>query len=352
MSADILFVPVSGAQGAGELYRCLALAGACHVQYPQWSLHLAVNRDARLRAPDWLQEHELAASPTRDEAGMQQLLADIAPRIVVFDNTLRRRQVRQAHAHGARTVYISARPNRRRRGFDPRKLALLDEHWMIAPPHQHHLRWWERLLCFAGKPRMRFFSALASPADATRRASLLGAHGFAPNGYVLFVSGGGGGQVNARPTAEIFQQAARSFHQQTGLPTLYVAGPLARAELQSEAGRLELASLSPQALGDVLDGALLVVTGGGSLLNQSLAHERPCLAVATGGRDQPARLRLLSATGVIETCETRPEVMCERAIALAENETRHTRLVDAARQAGYVNGIPDAVHALRALRDE
>lgn len=346
MNADILFLPVSGARGAGELYRCLALAEACHAQFPQLQLHLAASREAGFEPPQWLHTHALAASPTRDEAGVQRLLARLAPKLVVFDSTLRPGQLRQAHSLGATTVYISARPNRRRRGFDPRKLSWLDEHWIISPPDQHRLKWWERLLCLAGEPRLRFFATLTSPGDSVRRESLLKEHDFAPDGYVLFASGGGGGQVNEQPVAEIFQQAARDFHKQTGMATLYVAGPLAHVPLQSEAGRLELASLSPQALGDVMGGAKLVVSGGGSLVHQGLAHERPCLAAPAGGRDQPARLRALAATGVIETCETRSEVMCDAAVALVADSPRRARLVDAARAAGYVNGMPEAVRAL------
>lgn len=348
MRADILFVPVSGSQGAGELYRCLALASACHQRNPHWQLHLCVSHEAGFEAPAWLHVHELEASPTRDKAGTQTLLSRLAPRVVVFDNSLPRAVLRQAHADGARLIYISSRPARRRRGFDPRKLARLDEHWIIAPPTEHRLTWGERLLRITGRPRLRFFATLASPAGRSRRAGLSGMQDFVAGDYVLFAPGGGGGEVEGHPVAAIFRQAARDFHARTGMATVFIAGPMARVTPESAPGRLELASLAPEALGDVLGGARLVVTGGGSLVHQSLAHGRACLAVAAGGRDQPARLRALAASGVIETCETRPEVMCERAVALAEDESRRHRLVKTVQEAGYVNGMAEAVSALCA----
>jgi len=346
----ILFLPVSGPSGAGEYYRCATLATACRDASPDWEIHLGVNRHARVVEPEAIHRHLLEDTPTRDTAGVLKLLNDLRPDIVVFDSSLRQSQLKAAHNLGARIVYISSRPAKRRKGFSFRKLRKLNEHWMIAPPSLHRLSTMERLKLQLGNPTApRFFSSLLPTPDTHARETWLQAHQFPTHRYALFVSGGGGGSIGESPTAEVFQTAARRFHQESGIPTLFIAGPLSETPLTTQGQRLEVREVPPSRLSDLIQGAELVVSGGGSIIQQALALEKPCLAIPAGGSDQPARIRQLSERGVISTCEPAATVLAQAAEKLWWDQDQRERMVRESINQGFTNGLNEAVAALHAL---
>ncbi len=347
----MLFIPVSGPHGAGEYYRALTIAQACRTHHPDWDLNICVSRDSEVERPDGIRHHTLAASPTRDSRGVARILRALRPDLVIFDSTLRQRQLNLCRQAGVgRVVYISSRPSSRRRGFGLRKLRGLDEHWMITTPGDARLTRRERLLaCLNPRLRIRFLSTLLNPDAPGQPPPFADQPDVPERGYVLFVSGGGGGSVHGEPIDRIFQQAARRFHAMTGHPTVLIAGPLSSVSLESVQGRVEIRSVPPGRLATMIDRAALVVSGGGSLVQQTLAQGRPLIAVPAGGRDQPDRLEGLADEGVLETCPSEPEAMAERVASLTADRPTRQRLITTARQAGFRNDMPEVLSAIDEL---
>ena len=340
----VLFIPVSGPTGAGEYYRCLSLAEGLLRRQPGWEIHFLLNRSAQVLKPSGIIFHLLPDSPTYDNGRVRRIMDELRPDAVVFDNTLRGSQLNKARQIRASVIYISARPHKRRKGFALRKLPHVDRHWIIAPPSRHRLSIMEAIaLRLAGGIGPEFFSLMLPDPAPQRRAAFLAAHSFADEGYTLFVSGGGGGSIKGQPAASVFQQAARSYHEKTGRPTLFVAGPLSTIALASGEQRLELRSVSPGQLADLMDGAVLVVSGGGSIVHQALSLARPCLAIPAGGKDQPHRVRDLKKQGLIEICAPEPSVMGDAAANLSEDTHCLRQLAENARQGRFVNGLGQAL---------
>jgi len=347
----ILFIPVSGPQGAGEFYRALTIAHACRARHPGWDLHICVSRDADVEKPGGLGYHTLRDSPTRDTDGVERILREVRPDLVIFDSTLRQRQLKICRKLGvAKVVYVSSRASSRRRGFGLRKLRALDEHWMITPPAEQRLTHRERLLARVNRRlQLRFFSTLLPPDAPDRALEAVDRAGLPREGHALFVSGGGGGMVDGEPVDRTFQLAARRFHAATGHPTLLVAGPLSSVPLESDPLRLEVRSMCPGDLATMIARAALVVSGGGSLVQQTLAQGRPLLAVPAGGSDQPARLAKLAREEVLQTCATRSEVMASKAATLLQDQDAQSNLVARARALGFRNDMPKVVSAMQQL---
>ncbi len=345
----ILFIPVSSPTGAGEYYRCLTLGQACLDRHPDWSLHICVDRNARVERPKTMQCHELDGSPTRDVAGTQRLIRALRPDLILFDSTLRQSLLREAQACNARTIFISSRPNRRRLGFGLRKLRWLDGHWLIAPPSDQKLGPWERtkLRLFPHR-QVEFFSTLLPEPDPERRQRLLADTELPSEDYILVVPGGGGGKVAGHPVAEIFQQAAIRIHRQAGTPVLFIAGPLSDITLEQTPGLVQWRSVAPEVLSDLISGAKLVVSGGGSIVQQTLALARPCLAVQAAGQDQRERLNALSEQGVIATCAPEPDLMASTAVGLLAGPKRD-QLISNGLGAGFGNDMGKAMTALDRL---
>ena len=348
----VLFIPVSGPTGAGEYYRCLALAEGLLRRQPGWAVHFCLNRNASVMQPTGMTFHLLPDSPTHDNAGVRRVMEELRPDAVVFDNTLRGSQLNKARQIRASVIYISSRPHKRRKGFALRKLPHVDRHWIVAQPTRHRLSLVETLaLRIAGGIGPEFFSLMLPDPEPQRRAAFLATHSFAAEGYTLFVSGGGGGSINGAPAASVFQQAARRYHDKTGRPTLLVAGPLSTISLASGEQRLELRSVSPGQLADLMDGAILVVSGGGSIVHQALSLARPCLAVPAGGKDQPNRIRELKNQGLVESCVPEATVMADAAAILAENGHRLKELAENAGKGGFVSGLGQALDEIERCVD-
>ena len=336
----VLFVPVSGPSGAGEYYRCLTVAEALARRHPRLRLHFCLNRHAAAMRPEGFEYHLLKDTPTLDVEAVERIMETLCPDMVVFDNTLRTRHLKKAKQVGAAIIYTSSRPRKRRKGFALHKLRYIDQHWVIAPPFQHRLSFYERAALHLAKARGPGFVAAVLPEpDNQRLESLLAPYSFPLQGYTLFVSGGGGGTMNGIPTADVFQQAARRYHKQTGEPTLLVSGPLSGNGLESDHHRLELRAVSPGSLSDLIAGSMLVVSGGGSTAMHALSLEKPCLAVPAGGKDQPVRIRQLAGENALATCRPDAKSIAEASVCLAKDGEHRRQLSESAREKGFVNGL-------------
>lgn len=350
----VLFVPISGREGSGEYYRLLTIAKGVAQRCPDWSLEFVVNRSASVERLNFIRVHELDGTPKRHPTRLTDLIQRVRPQVMVFDSTLRPWMLRAARSAGARTVYVSWRPRTRRLGFALKHRCLLDEHWLMGDPEDLRLRPVERLglLVPGPRPAIRFFSALMPLPDHQAADALLRPLGLGADNFAFFCSGGGGTQVAGRPSSEIFQRAARLFHDRTGMPVVFIAGPLSTVSLGGQPGLLEFRSVPSEVFAALVARARLAVSGGGSMIQQVLAAKLPCLGVAAGGNDQPQRIDRLAAQGRIIAAPADEEAIARAAEALHADPDRQALLVASGANAAFANGTAEAVSHLMALAQE
>src|SRR5690606_37682573 len=274
MQRRLLFIPVSGGNGGGELQRALMLARTLRGQAGD---AVAMRFVVHERAPFPREEFEavpLPGSPTRSEAEVAAAIAAFAPHLCLFDSSLRMGALHAARAAGSRTVYLSARPNSRWRGLDPRKRRLLDAHWLLAPERLGaRPPWPERLgrLLLRGT-HFRYFDAVFEPPDEAGAAQLLATHGLLAGGYDLVCPGGPGYVVDGMAPMALMAAAGGGARD---LPVLAVDP----REHALPAGWTGLPRMPNRLLMGLVQGARLNVVNGGGLLVQALTLGAPCLAV-------------------------------------------------------------------------
>jgi KDO2-lipid IV(A) lauroyltransferase len=295
----VLFAPASGPGGSGEYYRCLALARAFARQCPRAAIDFVLHREARVERDERFSYHELSATPARAGEEVLAVIEHRRPAVAVFDCTGRVATFRGAQQLGARVVFVSNRPRKRLKGFRPRQMRWTDLHVVLDSTRETpRLRVHERALS-------RMFPLLAvetvsaivpEPDESALPAPLREAGKREP--FALFVAGGGGYEHAGRPVPEIFLDAARRFHAASGLAAVVVMGPQYRGEIDAETARADgvtvVRALPTAALGALLARARLAVIGAGNMLSsQARAAGIPLVVTATGGRDQPRRVRRL-----------------------------------------------------------
>ncbi|HVI25294.1 MAG TPA: hypothetical protein VM576_03755 [Xanthomonadaceae bacterium] len=340
MPARLLFVPVSGSAGSGEVQRCRLLAQALRARAPDCEAHFAL---ASGTADPGFPVHWLAASPTRVPGEVAAAIRALRPAVVVFDGNARVESLRAARAANARTVLVSSRPSARNRGLRGRRMALLDEHWLVGAELLDPPGWRERWARWR-HPRVavrRFATLFAPPApvDALRLRC-----GLPPDAVYAVVCTGGGRHVldDGRDAAALFGATATALARH-GIATVAVACEApAPAHVVSRLPNAELMGL--------LAGARVALLAGGSLLVQALALEAPALAVPLQP-EQAARVRWLAARGAVRAAlpSASPEALADALQALAHDPDARAALRAGARALGLRNGLDDAVAALAAL---
>lgn len=329
----ILFVPVSGSAGSGEVQRCRLLAHALRQRWPECEAHflLAPGID-----PAPFPATTLPASPTRSPMEVAAAIERLRPSLVVFDGNARVAALAAAHAAGARTLLVSSRPSARDRGFRWRRMARLDAHWLIGAEMLGLPGWRERLACWR-YPRVRvrrFATLFAAPTDlAPLRARFV--LGDAP--YAVVCTGGGDHAGAAERFGAIAVALAGS-----GLATLAVALPTPPPVIATPA-------LPNAELMALLAGAKVAVLAGGSLLVQALALGTPVIAAPLQA-EQAARVRWLAQAGAVQAVDAgEPETIAEAARTLAGDAAARERLRSSALALGLRNGLDAAAAALAAL---
>jgi len=333
---QILFVPVSGSAGSGEVQRCSLLADTLHASAPGITSHFLLADGAPAVA--W-PVTTLTGSPTRAIAEVQAAIRDIRPTVVVFDGNARVATMKTARAVGARVVLVSSRPSARRRGFRLRRMACLCEHWLVGADVGAARGWRERV----GK--------WAQPGVAVRRFSTL----FAPPGprpgkpgppglagpYVVVCPGSGQHLLADCSSAELFGQAATILAAE-GVTTVAVAAPAAPPAI--DAGSLDNATL--MALLARADAALL---GGGSLLVQALALGVPVLALPLQDEQASRVAWLAGRDAVVQASAADAKALAGELHDLFADAPERGRLQRAAAALELRNGLDEAVAALVAL---
>jgi UDP:flavonoid glycosyltransferase YjiC (YdhE family) len=337
-SPCVLFVPVSGSAGSGEVQRCTLIAQALQQAWPQVAPHFLLAEGAR--AP--FETTRLSASPTRVPDAVIAAIQHLRPAVVVFDGNARVATLAAARKAGARTVLISSRPSARDRGLRWRRMAQLDAHWLVGAELRGapHLR--ERIARWRHpQVRVQRFATVFAPPEPV--ASLLLQLGLSIDQPFAVVCAGGAGHAGA---AELFGQAA-SLVAGSGLATIAIGAP-------AGAPAIAISALPNAQLMGLLAASRVALLAGGSLLVQALALGTPALALPLQD-EQAARVRWLRAAGAVRTTDVRnPESIARQLHDLADDEAACGQLREACRALALHNGLDAMVDVLAqytGLRD-
>ena len=345
-------VPVSWPSGLGELARQLTILDAARRRWPELSGHLVLNRHlpaaARALVPNWCEVSWLDTSPTHDDAGVMAALDRCEPDLVLFDNAGTGRQCRHARRLGARTVFLSTRPQTLARGFGASWLPWLEEHWVVGPralAEPLPVEW--RLVAAAYGIEVRTVQALYASDDAARAVAARDSVGCV-DPYVCFLPGGGGGQIADETAVATYAAAAERVARRTGVGCVLLVGPLHAGPAPDAPGVVIRRATHAQAV-DLMAGAHLVVLGASSSLFQALAQRRVCVTSTSGGSEQLERARAWAARGAVAAAEPTPAALADETCALLADRPRWTALRRHVEELAVENDLPVALQAIASL---
>lgn len=348
----VLFVPVSGPNGAGELMRCLIVARGLRRAAPHVDIHFIVSRDAALRGAVDFPIHDCADSPTRSTPEVVVILESLRPQVVVFDSAGRTQQLRTAKRVGARIVFCSRSKRLRWKAFRVHWMRLLDEHWVIYPRFlAGDLGWLQRLkLRLAPHYTLRFFDTFFAASDAAVRAQWLQKQGLEPGAFTVFVPGGRGeGQRAAVDPADLFTAAAARYVAATGGLAVVLSGREPGDVPQSAPGNVRvLPRLVPDEVQHLLAAADRVVSNGGGTLIHALAHGQAIVCAPVAG-DQADRIRRAARLGIVVAAEPDATAIADVATQLAQDPVRERALRARVASFHVHNAVDEAVAALLRL---
>ncbi len=349
----ILFVPVSGAKGAGEYFRCLTIAQRVRERWPTAEIRFMVSRAAGYAHEVPFPAVLIDRSPTYESQAVNRAIDDLRPGVVIFDNAGRVAQLKHARRCGARTVYVSSRPTTRWKGFRVRRMWQMDQHWLSGPKFLNgELSAWEKVkLSLVRSVSIVHLDSLFPPPDETRALAYRRDLGLGRDSYLLFCAGGGGHEHQGLSASEVFGRAAREVARASGQRTVWVQGPNYTGTLVPPDGFLSLGALSGPQLIDLLSGARIAVISGGSLLSQALALRVPCIAAPVAG-DQDARIQACAARGLLLSTSVEVDALVETALSLLKNPARLNEIRVRLGQLDLNNSVDVALAALERLLDE
>lgn len=339
----ILFIPVSGGRGGGELQRSLILARRVRtLAGGPVDIRFLVHAQAPFPREEFACV-PLPASPTRSEAEVAAAIAAFAPDACLFDSSLRMSALRAARAAGSRTAYISARPNSRWRGLDPRKRKLLDAHWLLTPERLGaRAPWQERLgRRLLRRTRFGYFDAVFEPPDIDAAARLLAGSGYAAFDYTLVCPGGAGYVVDGMSPVPLLAAAGAD----AGAGAVLVVDPGGQSLPDGWTG---LPRMPNRVLMGLVAQSRLNVVNGGGLLVQALALGTACLAVPMQ-EEQAGRIAAFAARDAVRTCAPRRAEIAAAWRTLEDDSDARAALRAQASALGLRNGADAIAAALLAL---
>ena len=341
---DILFIPVSGPMGMGELAQCAILAQALKLAIPEITMACLLHHMAAAKfAPGW-REIPLEQTPTLANRETTAWIKRLQPRVVLFDSAGRAAQLKAAKAAGAYTIFLAGRETSRRKIISLRRLRYLDALWLSQPAaFWRPLPLWKRLLlrCYP-KLHVAAIGVVFAKADTRQlEPELAQFANKAP--YVLMTLGGGGIFSAGIAQNDLAFQAAQACFTQTGVRSILICGPNATELPASSAACYVLRSIPNAALVALIEASVLVLCNGGYTLLQAVALNKATLALALQG-DQQQRIDRLAAIGA--TCATRAESLIADLLQLVQTPAAREALASAARTSGVDNGLDHAVRYL------
>lgn len=348
----VLFAPVSGPHGSGELMRCLIIARELVRADPALDVRFLVARDAVFRESVEFPIIDCDQSPTRSTLQVLAAIESVKPQVMVFDNSGRTVQLQAARRAGASVVFTSRAPRLRWKAFRLKWMRLLDEHWIVFPAFvTGRLTAFERLkMKLFPRYRVRHFDTFFRPTDEQARLAWLAAHDLKADRFTLFAPGGRGERHAATDPAELFTVAAREFAAATGRTAVVLTGSpkLTAAQLAEPAAVRLLPRISPDEVQHLVAAAEMIVGNGGTSMIHALAHGRPMVAVPLAS-DQLRRIRRAVRAGFVVRGPMDARGIAATAAALMNDRTGREEMQRRIAEIGISNGVGEAVAALRAL---
>jgi len=345
LRGSVLFVPVSGPRGMGEYARALAIANAAAARWPGLDIHFVLSSAAPYANSAPFPTTLLPSSPTFHSNEVVELIGNLRPALIVFDNAGRSAQLRAAARSGARVVFVSSRPRQRRRAFRLRWMRWLDEHWIAWPRVMAgEMGPLERLkLALLGRPVVRFLDAILPPEDPALAAQLMAEYSLDHEDYVLVVPGGGTGHPGAEDAPAVIAEAARRIAAHgTRTVLVGISAPEQIATLQ------ELPRMPMPKLIELMRHAKLVVSNGGDTLLQAIACARPCVAAPIAG-DQRRRIEACERKGLAVGARLDAADLERAIIPLLDSAERRLALTRRAKGGDVRNGMDTALEAIENL---
>ena len=324
----------------GEFARSLAIARAAARHWPAAEIHFLISRQAPYAGTVPFAVTLLPSSPTLNSPQVIQKILEWRPDVVVFDNAGRSAQLLAAQRIQARIVYISARARQRRKAFRTRWMRCIDEHWIAYPEFiAGKLSWLERLkIELLKRPIVRFLDVIAASGPDENPP-------FEQGSYALFVPGGGTGHPGADDAVRLFVAAAQALAAQ-GVHSVVVG-----AEAPPSGSLRMLAPVPQPQLMQLMRGARLLVTNGGSTLLQGIAMGCACIGVPIA-KDQAQRIERCLAAGVAWSAPLAAVPIAEAAAALWRDQAARSLLVQRAAALRLRDGIEVALQGLERLLTE
>lgn len=345
---SLLFLPVSGPGGSGELYRCLALARAAQRRWGAPRIHFILNRRARYAGEFPFDATLIDTSPTYSLREVTSCMERLRPDAAIFDNAGGLNHFRAARRIGARVVFISSRFKPRWKGFQPRRMRVVDQHWVVHPEFLGAGLSWREIMMRRLVPRHETVTlpAVFEPPEPARGQALLARFGVRPREYIVLCPGGSGKFEGQRDAVAVFRAAAAQLATRCQQRVALVGAAVENAA--ADAGVLTVPPLPNGELMDLISSAAIAVINGGSLLGQTLALG--CAAVAAPiAADQWSRIYTCARRGLIVASELTAESIAENTAQLAADAGRRDAIRAAVARLGLRNGSEVAIPALARL---
>lgn len=343
---DVLFIPVSGPEGAGEYLRCDLLARQLQSRDPQCRMHFLLNRHARYAAAVAWPSTWLERSATQETAAVNAAIASLRPRVVVFDNAGRAAQLRSAKVVGAHTICIASRPSSRRKLLRVSRLRHIDELWWAQAPFAlPPANVWQRLLLRLFKGTQQFAMGVVFERMPDSQAWLAAQWPqLRAEEYVVLCPGGGGRAENGAEPVTVMRAAAAEL----AVTTVLVAGPNAlSSSADGAANHHEISSLANRELMALLEHARCVVCTGGDVLVQALELGAAIVA-APAQSDQPQRIARAAETGAVLASTLDADAIFMATQSILGDAEKRSSLRAAARVLAVRSDLPGALARLES----
>ncbi len=321
IAPKILFVPVSSEEGIGEYMRSTIIADEIINRWPEAQIEFVLNSHAPYASDCPYPTHLVDDTPTKRVKEVNEIVSQLKPDMVIFDAAGRKAQLRHAHHHGAKVIFISQHRRKRARGMKIERALVTDSHWVAQPEFViGDVTRFDRFKLNLFKCELPIFTGpiFAQP-EVQAQQALYAQYELQPEQYLIYSAGSGSHQVDGDLAADRFAKVAEAHFLNTGIKSVMVFGPNYPKTLPELQGVIAIKQLSSFEFINLLAGAKAAVLSGGDTLLQAIALHIPTLTVAVS-KDQSSRIKRCLTRGLVLSCEPRCELMIAELSRLSKPE--------------------------------
>ncbi|MCJ8296730.1 MAG: hypothetical protein MJK15_20230 [Colwellia sp.] len=327
--------------------RSMIIAKALLARCPNSKIHFILNEKASYIKDCPYTVHLAKDTPTKDSATVNRVISKLSPDLVLFDASGRANQFKHAKSGGSKVAFISFYNKKRRRGLKINRLLYTDIHWVVQPNYcMKALSWWQRIkLSFFKRPYPENIGPVFQSCNKDKQQEVLATFDLADSEFFIFNAGSGGHYVSGELATDIYYQVAKAFYQQTKIKCVVVFGCNYPKELPIDSDVICLKALDNMEFIALLSAAKGRVICSGDTLLQCIALHKPCISTAVSP-DQPARLKLCSARGLVISAEPTFQSLLQHSLLLADDKNKIYKKL-------YENIIKEApLEALKVILDD